>query len=143
MLSVHKALPLAVLVVVASLLVANRARRRPPEEGPRLDDWDVPRLVDHLSKQGLELRVVSTQNRSTSLHNAYLTTTDKKWGELNHMLKVPEQAEGWRGTLYVERSHDTDVRAFYWGDCCLVAGPFVFFGDRDLLARVRAVLSKS
>jgi hypothetical protein len=141
MLSVHKALPLAVLVVVASLLVANRVRR-PPEEGPRLDDWDVPRLVDHLSKQGLELRVVSTQDGGTPRHNAYLTKTDKKWGELNLMLKVPEQAERWRGTLYVERSHNTDIRAAYWGDCCLVAGPFVFFGDRDLLARVRGALGE-
>jgi hypothetical protein len=28
-----------------------------------------------------------------------------------------------------------------WGDSCLLAGPFLFFGDQDLLDRIRAILS--
>ncbi len=143
MLSVHKALPFVVLLVVASLLVVSRARRSHPAEAPRLDDWDVPQVVEHLRQHGLELRVVSTGDSADPRHNAYLTTTNKQWQELNCILKVPEQAEQWRGTLFVERSHNLHVRAAYWGDSCLVAGPFVFFGDRELLARVRAVLGES
>lgn len=143
MLSVHKALPLTVLLVVASLLVARRALRAPSDGGHQLDDWDVPRLVDHLRKEGLDLRVVSTREGGKARHNAYLTASGKGWKELNLMLKVPEQAEQWRGSLYVELCQHPEVRASYWGDCCLVAGPFVFFGDRDLLARVRAILGRS
>ena len=143
MLSVHKALPLTVLLVVASLLVANRARRSHGGERPPLDDWDVPRLVDHLRKEGLQLRVVPTHKGGVPRYNAYLTTTDKKWEEFNHMCKVSEQMARWRGSLYVERSNYPATRAEYWGDCCLAAGPFVFFGDRDLLVRVRNVLGES
>jgi hypothetical protein len=29
-----------------------------------------------------------------------------------------------------------------WGDCCLVSGPFVFFGDPELLAEIRACLDR-
>jgi hypothetical protein len=139
MLSVYKALPLTVLLGVASLLVVSRVQRV-HREVHRLDAWDVPQLVDHLRQQGLELRVVATQDSGPPRHNGYLTTTDRKWQELNLMLKVPEQAEQWRGALYVERCHNTDIRVQCWGDCCLVAGPFVFFGDRELLARVRDAL---
>jgi hypothetical protein len=139
MFSVQKRLPLIVLLIVASLLGANRLRRAHREALP-LDDWDVPQLIDHLRRQGLELRVVSTQNSGTLRHNAYLTTTAKKREELELLPKAPERAERWQGTLYVERSHNADVFVQYWGDCCLVVGPFIFFGDRELLARVRDTL---
>jgi hypothetical protein len=143
MLNIHKMLPLVVVLVVASLLVADRVRRVHPAADTRMDDWTVPELVDRLRQEGLELRVVPTQQDGTTRYNAYLTTTNKEWKELNLMLKVPEQADQWRGTLYVERSHNADIRVQCWGDCCLVAGPFVFFGDRDLLARVRVALDKN
>ena len=143
MLSVRRALPLAVFLVVASLVVATRVRRVSQAADTRLDDWTVPELIDHLRKEGLELRVLPTQQDGLARYNAFLTTTNKTWEELNLVLKVPEQADRWRGTLYVERSHDTDIRVQCWGDCCLVAGPFVFFGDRNLLARVRVALDKN
>jgi hypothetical protein len=143
MLNLHKTLPLVVVLVVASLVVANRVRRVSQAADTRLDDWEVPELVEHLRKEGLELRVVPTHKGGPTRYNAYLTTTDKEWQELNLMVKVPEVVGQWRGTLYVERSHSGGTRVEFWGDCCLVAGPFVFFGDRDLLARVRVALDKN
>jgi hypothetical protein len=77
-------------------------------------------------------------------NTAYLSSTDKGWAELAKLFKVREKIADWTGILYVEkRGADSDwsITVALWGDCCLVVGPFVFFGDRELLARVRDVLS--
>jgi hypothetical protein len=60
------------------------------------------------------------------------------------MPKVRERIHSWRGTLFCLRKsgeNDWSDLVLSWGDCCLEAGPFLFFGDRELLARVRAALS--
>lgn len=113
--------------------------------GPALpDDWDIPRLAAYLNEHGLHLRVVPTAAHAPPDPTAYLTTTDKGWEEFNRLFKGPLQMDKWRGTLYCERGHGGDNwadLARQWGDYCLVAGPFIFFGDLELLGRVRAALT--
>jgi hypothetical protein len=136
----------SVLVAGALFLhcVGQRAGGPAPAAGP-LDDWDVPRLVAHLNGKGLGLRVVSTLKVGGGTHRmAFLTTTDQGWEELTRLLRGRSQIDRWRGTLYCERGPaggDWDDLKRQWGDCCLVVGPFLLFGDRELLGRVRAALS--
>jgi hypothetical protein len=109
-----------------------------------LDDWDVPRLVACLNGKGLGLRVVSTlKGGGGSDRLAFLTTTDQGWEELSRLPRGRPQIDRWRGTLYCERGPAggdwADLKR-EWGDCCLVVGPFLLFGDRELLGRVRAAL---
>jgi hypothetical protein len=110
-----------------------------------LHDWDIPQLVSYLNGQGLGLRLVPPQKEGVLDKEAFLTTTDQSWSDLNQLPKIRERIHGWHGTLYCLRNKEGYVlsgQVDVWGDCCLVAGPFLFFGDRDLLARVRAALNE-
>jgi hypothetical protein len=134
------ALPaLAALVAGA----CGRARDRAPP--PPLEGWDVPRLLAHLRASGLDLRAVPTDRDGQAARDrAFLTTADRPWEELNALLATPEQVGRWRGTVFCERLHQPgsrDEALRHWGGCGLRAGPFVLFGDPDLLDRVRAALA--
>jgi hypothetical protein len=136
--------PLVPAVLTGALLAVPLGQRG-GGSAPRavsLDDWDIGRLVTYLNGEGLRLRRVSTQRRGVSPLRAYLTTTAKEWLDLDSLPKDPDRIARWRGTLYCERGpadHWPDLQG-QWGDCCLVVGPFLFFGDRELLGRVRAAL---
>jgi hypothetical protein len=133
-------------VLAASLLAIvclSRRESRGPADPP-LDGWDIRELVAHLRTAGLALRVVPTQKDEVVSHNAYLTTTDQRWEEFNRLPKSCDLIDSWRGTVYVEKGPadaDQSDRMQLWGDCCLAAGPFLFFGDPELLARIRSALA--
>lgn len=140
--------PLASSLVAGALLVHFVRQRTggPATAAAPLDDWDVPRLVDFLNGKGLGLRVVSTlKDNGGTDRMAFLTTTDQGWEELSRLPRGRSQVERWRGTLYCERGPAggdwADLKR-QWGDCCLVAGPFLLYGDRALLGRLRAAMSE-
>jgi hypothetical protein len=113
---------------------------------PTLDGWDVPRLAAHLNARGLGLRVVSVSQDGTNNLAAYLTTTDKRWEDFNRLTRDPLQLDRWRGTLICERDSRGDVWSDRIGpsdDGYLIVGPFLLYGDRDLLDRVRAAFTGS
>jgi hypothetical protein len=101
-----------------------------------LHDWDIPRLVAFLNEEGMDVVLCP---------NAFLTTTNKGWEELNALVKQPEGIEQWQGVLYCEHVQSVEAtrlsRTQPWGDCCLIVGPCLFFCDPQLLARVRAALT--
>jgi hypothetical protein len=122
---------------------------RPTDDGPTaatpdVAGWDVPRMAEHLRSRGLAFRLIPGDEPGVNAaSSAYLTTTAKTWRELNALPKVRERIGDWQGTLHCERVNQPGARALQiqrWGDCCLEVGPFVFFGDPALLARVRAAL---
>jgi hypothetical protein len=143
-------------VLAAAVLGGWIGRRRddPATSAVPFDDWDIPRLVAYLNDVGLGLRMVSTMKHGGIVQTAFLTTTTKEWNDLDGLPKHPKQNHRWRGTLYCERGQvrilgragrlfgdDWSDLTRQWGDCCLVAGPFLFYGDRELLDRVRAALA--
>ncbi len=109
-----------------------------------LDDWDIPQLAAYLNRQGLALRLVSTSKEGANREKAFLTTTGQGWEDFNCLPKDPRQLHHWRGTLYCEwcpPGHEGSDLAFPPAEDCLVVGPFVLFGDRQLLDHVRALLA--
>jgi hypothetical protein len=139
--------PLAFVFMAGALFVHFVGQRTPSPAtaAAPLDDWDIPRLVAYLNSEGLGLRAVSTTNGGDIGPTAFLTTTDKGWEELSRLPRGPSHIDRWRGTLFCERTSiggDWPSLTRQWGDCCLVVGPFFFFGDRELLGRVRAALSE-
>ena len=139
--------PVAAVVVGGPLFVHRVGQRTggPATAATPLYDWDIPRLVAYLNGNGLGLRVVSTLKGGGGTHRlAFLTTTDQGWEDLSRLPRGRPQVERWRGTLYCERGPtggDWDDLTREWGDCSLVVGPFLLYGDRELLGRVRAALS--
>jgi hypothetical protein len=138
--------------VLAAALLAGWIRSRavdPAASAVPPDDWDIPQLVAFLNDAGLGLRIVSTQKDGVIGQAVFLTATNKEWDDLNHLPKHQKQIHQWRGTLYCEwgragflMGDAWSALTRQWGDCCLVAGPFLFYGDRDLLDRVRAALAE-
>jgi hypothetical protein len=107
--------------------------------------WQVEDLVSHLRRKGLEFRAMPTAEHCPLNRGAYLTTTDQPWERLNGLLKNPDAIDEWEGTVFCVRAtqapEDEDPRLEMWGDCGLRLGPFLFFGDRQLLARIRDALA--
>ena len=138
--------PVASVLLAGALFVhcVGQHAGGPATAAAPLDDWDVPRLVAYLNGKGLALRAVSTRKGGGGDRTAFLTTTDQGWEELNRLPRGLAQLDRWRGTLHCERGpggEDWDDLIRQWGDCCQVVGPFLLYGDRELLGRVRAALS--
>jgi hypothetical protein len=134
------ALPPAAL---AGVLLALWVGQTKLDSAP-LKDWDIPQLVSYLNGEGLGLRLVATQKDGVIHTTAFLTTTPKGWEDLNRLQRGRTQIDHWRGTLHCERGPGGEIwadLARQWGDCALVVGPFLLYGDRELLGRVRAALA--
>lgn len=133
------------LAASALLAMSIDSRQRHPADKSPLHDWDIPQLVGHLNEAGMGLRLVSVQKYGEPSRAAFLTTTEQKWQRLNRLVKSPHFIDRWQGTLYCERGPGgkawTDLSR-QWGDYVLVVGPFLFYGDPQLLVQVKAVLEK-
>jgi hypothetical protein len=131
--------------VVASV-IHMYGKRKPERISAQLEQWDTPRLVRYLEEWGLGLRVVATDEAQTiERKNVFLTRTNANWDQVNRLPRYAEAIERWGGTVYCEWSSSPERRAIYFdneGDYTLAAGPFVFFGDRELLAEIRAALNQ-
>jgi hypothetical protein len=139
--------PLGPILLAGALFVHGVGERTagPATAAALLDDWDLPRMVAYLNGKGLGLRVVSTfKGGGGTDRTAFLTTTGLGWEDLTRLPRGRAQVGRWRGTLFCERGPsggDWDDLKRQWGDCCMEVGPFLLYGDRELLGRVRAALS--
>lgn len=132
------------LAAIALLAVSARNQSANPTPSTRpLSDWDIPELAIHLNRMGIEVRLRAVPKKGHFSHSAYLTTTSKDWSDLNGLLKNAQAIPDWHGTLYCERVGESDVTHLLeqWGDHCLVIGPFLFYGDAQLLVLVRDALA--
>jgi hypothetical protein len=131
----------AAFVTMILLAVASKPRSTDSAPSSPIDDWSIPELVEHLNQMGVQMQLRSTQADGVVGTTAFLTTGDKDWHALNTLNKDAKRISEWRGILYCERvgNGDTSV-ARLWGDRCLLVGPFLFYGDAELLKRVRAGL---
>jgi hypothetical protein len=100
-------------------------------------------LAVYLNRRGVEVVLRAVSRHGTLQQSAYLTSTAKKWRDLNLLCKDPRRIEEWRGTLYCERVGEGDASHLIeqWGDHCLAVGPFLFYGDAELLELVRVALA--
>jgi hypothetical protein len=138
------------LTVLAGVLLgawAWRSGQKKRAAEPAIDDWDVSRLARHLNDRGLGLRVLSTSATYDTPDSVYLTTTDLNFEQLDVLPKsVKVSRAPWKGSLFCQRMSNPEKREWFartWEDedGLPIVGPFVFFGDPELLRRVRAALA--
>jgi hypothetical protein len=126
------------------LIILSTGKERIARPVVRLDEWSVPQLVEYLEGRLPGLRAVPTDRKGLTWRNVYLTRTDRGWDRLNHLPWDRGRIDRWRGTVYCELVSDPEERvivAGMWGDCGMAAGPFVLFGDPELLAEIREALT--
>ena len=46
-----------------------------------------------------DMRLIDVMRGISRPDCAYLSTVDRSWEELNHLMKVPEHIDHWRGTV--------------------------------------------
>jgi hypothetical protein len=138
-------LPTALLAMTMLAALLSQRFSNPAPSWRSLDHWDIPELADHLNRAGLEVQLRSTRIDGSFGHNAFLTSTDKEWSDLNRLGMGPgrRQIQAWHGTVYCERVRGQDPADLIrqWGDRCLVAGPFIFYGDAKLSERIHTALA--
>jgi len=102
-------------------------------------------LAVHLNRKGVKVQLWTVPKNGPLNHSAYLTSTVKTWRNLNALTKDPRRIHEWRGTLYCERIGESEATHLLeqWGDRCLIVGPFLLYGDAELLQRVRIALAES
>jgi hypothetical protein len=136
-------IPALALLLVAAIVAFWEWWCGPTAVPPDPTDWEMERMVEYLHTKKVPFRAINS-NRNGVVHDGvYLTTTSKSWEELVVLARFPGQIDRWQGTLFCERTSAITRRTQQriWEDCCLVVGPFLFFGDRDLLAQVRAAFA--
>jgi hypothetical protein len=131
------------------ILAVGEGRRWMKTEAPateRMKAWDCHDLVDQLHASGLHYQAMATSENGSWEQNVYLTRSGRKWSDLNTVPKLREHIDAWRGAVYCEKAsapwrREEQLRD--WGDCCVYIGPFVFFGDRQMLAEIEASLARA
>ena len=118
-------------------------RRAAPQPAPLLlDDWDIPQLAAYLNRAGVEVDVLPTQKNGVARSNGFLMVVKKEWSYVNGLTKDASHIHKWRGIVYCGRQPPFILAdlACQWHNHCLRVGPFIFYGDAELLARIGATL---
>jgi hypothetical protein len=146
--SLRPALGLLCLPLLAAMISGlYRAPTTSPGSGTGLVDmggWEMPDLLRHLQARGVRFRAVPTAGKGTIAANAFLTAQDRPWADLDALMKDQRTIARWKGVVFCERIPFPEARIWEvecWGPCGLWAYPFIFFGDPQMLAQLRAALA--
>jgi hypothetical protein len=132
-------------LAISFLTVWLNSRRVASVPPAPLDDWDMPRLAAHFNRAGLPVQMTSTQKNGVVSSSVFFTIAHKDWRYLNDLSKNPERIDEWRGVVYCECTSPASAANLVrqWGDHTLLVGPFIFYGDATLLARISVALKHS
>jgi len=133
----------AFVAMILLALVARQLGIDARSSSRSIGDWSIVELADQLNRMGVKVQLRSTQQNGTVGQTAFLTFTDKNWRSLNALKKDANHIHEWRGVLFCERVGESDATHLtaQWEHHCLAVGPFLFYGDSELLRQVRDTLS--
>ncbi|MFL5241237.1 MAG: hypothetical protein ACJ8FY_03945 [Gemmataceae bacterium] len=94
-------------------------------------------LVWKLHDKGLDFRMVSQRPDGLWDEDVYLTTTDKTFREITKYPVNPQFVDKWKGTVAVMRRDAEGM-----GDDCFSYGEFLFFGDPEMITKIRLFLTE-
>jgi hypothetical protein len=119
-------------------------RRAAPQPAPLLlDNWDIPQLAAYLNRAGVEVYALPTRKYGVADSNGFLMVVKKDWSYVNGLVKDASEIHKWRGIVYCARETAITLADYarQWHNHCLRVGPFIFYGDAELLARIGAALN--
>ncbi len=132
-----------VVLGAALVLPGLYLARRPPAPPPAAP---VPALLARLQATGLRLHQVPVDNLNRDLRNGvYLCDGPREWEQVAGLPVDARHAARWRGVVLVQAPRPClavpDELLQSWAECGHRDGPFIFFGDPALLARLKAALA--
>jgi hypothetical protein len=132
---------------VACYLVARPAPK--PAAAPDLSGWKLADLLTRLREKGVRFEAVVDHRERDLLtrwvEGAWLTRTGKGRSELGLLTRL-SPPERWRGTVRVTWHgpgfDETPEELRLYGERLAVAGPFIFFGDPEMIREVERALAE-
>jgi hypothetical protein len=130
----------AFAVTAVAVTLASR-RLRPPALPPRT----LGELAERLRRSDPPLYAVPLAEHSPE-DGVFLCDRPRPPEQVQWLPRAPEFARRWRGVVYCERvgtaTRIPEDLLEGWGEHGLGVGPFVLFGDPDLLERIREAVLK-
>jgi hypothetical protein len=144
--------PLPLWIVVSVFLAAVVAvpltcwmRTSPATPPPALTELTtIAELTTVLSQQAPELHTVPIVKNGSLERGFYLSTASRSWEQLGAVTRSARDAAKWQGVVYCEYVSNImpvsegDIQE--WGEHGMQIGPFLFFGDPDLLRRIEQII---
>jgi hypothetical protein len=131
------------LVMGASLLLRPAAHQSEPLESHASMSQNAADLALLLRHKVPQARIVSTRADGQIDRSFLLTVRETDEEALRRLPRVAERAEQWRGTVLCEwlvNWETADLFLEEWGEFAFALPPFVFFGDKELLERIKKAL---
>ncbi len=120
----------ALTAVVGFRLAGGRETIRP--------ECSLRELAGRLRERLPDLHVVPQRRDGGYASGAYFCTSPREFDGLVRLPRNPTRAGEWSGVVFCERvSGAMPVVCDGWGVNGLEIGPFLFFGDAKLIARIR------
>jgi hypothetical protein len=117
-----------------------RSRTVPPPTHPELST--LTELADLLSQAAPELRMVTTAKNGNFESGIYLCKESRSREQLRLLPRTSRDVGKWQGVVYCERIGNTlpEWEIQEWDEHAMQIGPFLFFGDTDLLRRIDQII---
>jgi hypothetical protein len=123
----------AAVAAVAGVSASCCARQGEPES--------IAELLSRLRAAGIHWHAVPlNKGGGDEEEGVYLCDSPRRWEELLQP-RQPRYAVRWGGVVFVQK-HARRLVTDDWGECGLVVGDLVLFGDPQMLGQVRLVLSR-
>jgi hypothetical protein len=131
------------LAVVSTALSWNAISRRDPQSDPTKLPRNASDLAMFLRDKLPKARIISTRADGQIDRSFILTIGDADEWTLRRLPRVTNRAEEWHGTVLCECLVNWETAELYleqWEEYALARPPFVFFGDKELLAQINEAL---
>jgi hypothetical protein len=131
------------LATVSAFLAWHATNRCEPQDAPADNLGNASGLAVLLRDKLPEARIVSTRADGQIDRSFILTVGGWDGDTLRRLPRVPDRAGEWSGTVLCEWLVNWEPAELFleeWGEYGFARPPFVFFGDKELLARIREAL---
>jgi hypothetical protein len=129
--------------LLAMLLLAQLLDRSQPEKALPSEGWTLTDFLEHLDQHGVRLQAIWGARGRGGWEHVYLTTDpDATYRTMQRKLLMVERIDEWHGTVWVGhvlRGSGSDDDLARWGENGCRVGPFILFGDDQLLRQIQDV----
>jgi hypothetical protein len=133
------------LAAVMAVPLTCRLRSRPTPPPTATELRTLTELAEVLSQEAPDLQIVPIAKHGNVERGMFLSKEPRSWEKLASVTRSNRDADKWQGVVYCERQGgdissipERDIEM--WGEHALRIGPFLLFGDPELLHRIDQII---